>query len=113
MDFRHIYLSAMIFLIVVSATLLSGCLSAPPKTVYITKTVYQAVDTDLTTRVAAPVPIDKASYMEMPVYARESYLADYTVQGLKALHSCNAQLTSIESLSRQWKEAADAHQQPD
>lgn len=95
-------LLTLCFAIFLSLTL-SGCLQTT-KLVTRTTTLYQEVPSELTVRVTPKPPLDKVLYLAMPVYERESYLANYSVQTLRDLHSCNAQLDAISVLSRKWKE---------
>lgn len=98
-------------LLVVTA---SGCaFTQPPKTVYKTETVYYEVPEQLTANVVPQRPVTKEEYLRMAIYERESYMADYATQNLKALHKCNAQLSSIAELSKRWKESVNADKQKD
>lgn len=85
----------------------------PPTVVYKTQFIYQEVPERLTKTVTMSRPISKEEYLAMTVYERESYMADYSVQALKSLHKCNAQLGSISELSRRWKESINENQQKD
>lgn len=114
MHFRHVYLALMAFIVLASALILNGCATDKNlKPVYQIQTQYQEVPAELTASVLPPVPISRAGYMTKTIYERESYLADYSVQALKSLHSCNTQLSSISVLSQKWKEGSDASKQKD
>lgn len=92
----------------------TGCASTqPPKIVYKSETIYQEVPQQLIQPVAPTRPIPKEQYLGMAIYERESYMVDYSVQTLKSLHTCNAQLSSIAELSKRWKEKVNADQQKD
>lgn len=112
MYFNRIWTTILFVFIIAAALNLTACgTKTVIKTVYETKTVYQEVDKSLTTPVGIPPPLDKTSYMSKPIYERESYLADYSVELMKSLHTCNAQLNSISRVSLKWKENADAGKQ--
>lgn len=106
-----------VYLLIVALMMMSltGCASwgTPAPVVYITVTKYQEVPTELTAMVKPPAPTSKENYLSKTIYDRETYLADYSVQVLKSLHSCNAQLDSISVLSRNWKENKDESKQKD
>lgn len=91
----------MLIVVVATATL-SGCF-ATPKVVTKAQTLYQEVPTELTLQVKPKPPMDKLVYLTMPLYERERYLSDYSVELLKSLSSCNAQLSGVATLSSQWK----------
>lgn len=105
------------FIAVITAMLgiaVTGCaVTQPPKVVYKSETIYQEVPAQLTAVVVPTRPIPKEQYLSMAIYEREGYMADYSVQTLKSLHTCNAQLSAISELSKRWKEAVDAGQQKD
>lgn len=111
---QHIksYITALF--IAVLAVAATGCATTqPPKVVYKSETIYQEVPEQLTRVVVPQRPIPKEQYLSMAIYERESYMADYSVQSLKSLHTCNAQLSAIAELSKRWKESVNAGQQKD
>lgn len=91
----------MLAVVIIAATL-SGC-SSTTKLVTKTSTLYQEVPAELTLQVKPKPPVDRVVYLAMPVYERERYLSEYSVELLKGLYSCNSQLSSISTLSSQWK----------
>lgn len=91
----------MLIVVVATATL-SGCF-ATTKVVTRTVTLYQEVPAELTVQISGKVPINKVVYLTMPLYERERYLSDYSIDLLKSLSSCNAQLNGVAVLSSQWK----------
>lgn len=112
MKFIKSYIKAV--LLILGALFISGCATTKDiNVVYKTKTKYQEVPSEFTVQVLPPRPVPKDNYLAMPVYERESYMADYSVQVLKSLHTCNAQLSSISELTRKWKDEADDNQQKD
>lgn len=99
MHYKHAQLFMLSVMLLVCIALLSGCSTEPQiKTVYETKYLHTEMPSEVTAKIAPTAPIDIESYIAMSVAQREVYMADYILDLLGSVATCNNKLATVESV---------------
>ena len=104
MHYRHLQLVTLAFMLLICIALLSACGTTPPPTIiYKDKYLHTEVPSEVTAKVTPTAPIETDLYLAMTPVQREVYLANYVLDLLGTVASCNNKLTTVETVIKTQK----------